>query len=212
VTAELATVRSVIAYAAQLRARAATARVEGDPYVEPYSPSEASARKVYQAEAALSRRLDSAARANEDYVPRSIEELQDEAAKRAINILAGRVAMHERETRQHREQAERAERRHARRQRVDRAEMQAALAQLSLGKRLDDVLRELNNLSEAPTWDWQADRISGSPERSTPPASPLPPDRYSRLRDDARDLVFRLEEELSHVRRREIREEGLHAH
>ena len=211
-TAELATVRSVIAYAAQLRTRAATARVEGDPYVEPYSPSEASARKVYQSEAALSRRLDASARADVDYVPRSIEELQDEAARRAINILAGRAAMHEHETRLHRDRAERAERRHARRQRMDRAEEQAALAELSLGQRLDDVLRELNKLSEAPTQDWQADRISGSPDRSTAPASPLPLDRYSRLREDARDLVFRLEEELGHVRRREIREEGLRAH
>jgi hypothetical protein len=197
---ETMTVRAVLAYAEQLRSRAQR-EYTLDPYADPYAPSEAAARKVYQA-AIATVRLNDRARG----IERTERERVHEAAMTAQRELASRVVLQERETRHQRETAVRSEKRHARRQRLDRADHQAAIAQMSLGIRLDRVLQALDLLSEARTQALNEDRVTGSPDRGGLPAFPRPSDRYSALREAARDLVFHLEEELAHARRREIRE------
>jgi hypothetical protein len=197
---ELPTVKAVLAYAEQLRGRAERDRL-ADPYADPYAPSVAAARKVYQAAAATVRRNDEAAG-----LERPAEEQNAEAATMAQAELASRVVLNERETRRQREETHRSERRHARRQRIDRANRQAAQAGLSLGTRLDRVIAGLGLLSEISCAPLDSDRITGSPDRSRPPSGPRSRDRYTHLLGDVQELVFRLEEELSQARRREIRE------
>lgn len=200
-TAELRTVRAVLAYAEQLRNRAQRER-DLDPYADPYSPSEGAARKVYQAALALVRRNDQA-----DRIERTDEERADVAAGVALRELAARVVLQERATKEANVVSDRAEKRHARRQRQERAERQAAMAGLSLGTRLDRAVNALALLSETPAQSFSEEGvITSTKERSGPPRQALPPDRYSTLLADARHLVHRLEEELDHARRRTLKE------
>jgi hypothetical protein len=197
--ADQPTVRAVLKYAEQLRQRASRECLL-DPYADPYAPSEAAARKVFQGLAAQIRR-----RAADAGIERPEEEIAGEAATAAIQELASRVVMRERETRHQREAAQRAERRHARRQRQARAEEQARLAGITLGDRLDRAMRDIEMLSEVRATALDADRITRSREQGLP-SLPRPADRYQTLLQDARELVFRLEEELDHARRRKLKE------
>ena len=172
---ETPTVKAVLRYAEQLRERANRERL-ADPYADPYAPSEAAARKVFQSLAAQVRD-----RVTREGVEAEEHEVVGEAANAAIQELASRVVMRERETRMQREAAQRAERRHARRQRQARAEEQARLAGITLGDRLDRVMREIELLSEVRATALDADRITGSRER----ALPFPPTTYGSLLDPA---------------------------
>jgi len=184
-------VQDVLTYAETLRARRVR-DLERDPWADPYAPSAAAARKVYQ---------DALLHARRQGLPEP--ELPDHAAVAALRVLATRAVSREQEQREQRERASRAEARHARRQRHDHLEVATVRASLSLGARLDEALRGLLMVSEAPT-QATGERPGSPSDRARPPGPTLPADRYSLLLREAERTVTRAEEELAHARRREI--------
>lgn len=166
------TVAAVVKYARELRARRERARAN-DPYADPYAPSDDVARKLSQ----------------------------QHGPEQAIVEIARRVRAKELEAEEHTSRATESRLEH-RRQRLEAAGGdQAARDRLSLGQRLDTVLRGLGVISDVPAAHL-GERVTGSKEGSGVPR--LPRDRARRLVDEAEVIVEQLEGELDRARRRPV--------
>jgi hypothetical protein len=124
------------------------------------------------------------------------------AAVAARGVLARRTAEREREQAEEEEEARRARVRHQRRQRKGASRARSRPRRRTLGARLDDALRELQVASEVPASRLDPDR-SLSGKGSAESRAPVPiRDAHTRHLQDARRLVFNLEEEAARARRR----------
>lgn len=118
--AKPATVKAVLAYAAQLR-REAEREIALDPFASPYAPTDASARK------ACSR-------------------LGPEAA---IDSMRKRAAMHKYDARQHAVIADRSENVHKGRQRKHRETREKQRAHLTPGRRIDNAIARMSMVASS---------------------------------------------------------------
>jgi hypothetical protein len=201
------TIAAVTAYAAELRRRAEAARLR-DPYASPYSPTDAAASKVFSDELAAIRRVDQQLLADGELEAIDDADQRHRAAVAARGVLARRVAAREHEQAKEDEQARRARARHQRRQRKAQAEREADRAGRTLGARLDDALRELQVASEVPASRLDPDRaLSGKGSQESRAPVPIR-DAHSQRLQDARHLVFSLEEEAARARRRLVEREA----
>lgn len=170
------TVKAVLAEAERLRLRASKER-QGDPWARPYDPTDSAART-------LSQQL---------------------GPERAILELRRRADDAREEYREQTELAERARKRHVRRQKIHEAETRQRRSGMTPGQRLDEVLREMSLVSDAP-----AGVVERSVSQGKPGSKELQShgDRFGSARQEALLLIAKLEDRLEEGRRRLVEREA----
>lgn len=166
------TVRGVLAYAAQLRQRADTAKLK-DPHVELYRPSNDAARKVSQ----------------------------EHGPAEALRILATRARTAELRNEEADERGHESRARLVTHQLVARGERDVERARLTLGARLDAAMQVINLVSDVSAVQFDADRVSHGGAESAAPKSRRDRQRDDAVYD-VRRAVERLEREAESTRRR----------
>jgi hypothetical protein len=128
------TLNAVIEYARTLNLRADLAAAR-DPYADPYRPTEAAAKRVFYHHLAAIRDAES----EQDEVTQ-----RSEAAKLALNTIAGRARDKEREHQENELVSKRSLERHQRRQREAARDRDARRRGLTAGQRLDRALAQFS--------------------------------------------------------------------
>lgn len=159
------TIKAVLVEAQRLRDRAEAIR-RNDVWAKPYSPSDATARKLSQ-------------------------NLGPDAA---IETMRRHAADVDNEYREDQQRSERAAKRHDRHLQIVEATRRHNLAGLSVGQRLDRALRGLGAATTVPAQRLDTDRVTGSREKSQPPKADQ--SDSSRFRERALLLVMQAEDAL----------------
>jgi hypothetical protein len=172
------TVKAVVAYAEQLRAEADRAALR-DPYLDPYRPTEAAARKLAQRFTHQRLREIEALHVTDEERNDLIDQAPHVGAQRALDDLKRRAAEQQHKAREDRERSDRALKRLRRHRQQDARDQAARRQGLSPGQRIDRVIRQLGVTSDVPAVRLDGDRVHGGDG----PQLPVGPDGSARLDD-----------------------------
>jgi hypothetical protein len=187
------TAKSVLDYAARLRTQA-QAIVAGDPYAEPYRPSEAAAKRLCQLK--VKERL---LALEADHTPEEADRARSRGCEDALQELRWRSGHADRVRREQLVQDGYAEKRMKRIQEEARQEAQALRHMLTVGQRVDDAIAKLSVVASGPGVNWDP-KITGTREAQSPRFHGDPAER---ARSRALRLVKELERDVEQAQRRE---------
>lgn len=198
------TVKAVIAYAEQLRARAHRIRAS-DPYLEhnttyPYGPTDGAARREYTRQLVAIQNRDHDQLATVTDVDAFLERQRAEAAERAISELRDRWQRREAAWKQDEQTADRSLARLRRRREAAQRDTDAQRAGLTLGQRLDAALAEASVVAAPGASQLNGDRVHGGDRGVLADHG----DPAARVRDVAYRAVRDAEAMVEGLRRRDL--------